>query len=140
MATPSDIALVHCQRTWQPYSRSVAAHMLKPFKTCWLGVQAQVYDAWVLRDGEGRLFDLKPPFQGIHSNYTRARLLQGLPFPVTTCWNGMVVMPAKPFREGLRIRQIPCTLGNHTALDISSLQPPAHGRISMTFLCRRDRH
>lgn len=65
-----------------------------------------MYDAWVLRDGEGRMFDLKPPYQGIHSSYTRGRLLQGLPFPVTTCWNGMVVMPAKPFRDGLRIRHI----------------------------------
>ena len=68
----------------------------------WL--QAQLYDAWVMRDGDGHMFDLKPPFDGMHSSYTRDRLRKGLPFPVTTCWNGMVVLPAKPFREGLRIR------------------------------------
>jgi alpha-1,3-mannosyltransferase len=71
-------------------------------------VQAQLYDAWVLRDGDGRMFDLVPPFKGMHSSYTRDRLVKGLPFPVTTCWNGMVVMPARPFREGLRIRRAHC--------------------------------
>ena len=67
-------------------------------------LQAQLYDAWVMRDGDGHVFDLTPPFTNMHSSYTRDRLIKGLPFPVTTCWNGMVVMPAQPFRDGLRMR------------------------------------
>ena len=69
-------------------------------------LQARLYDAWVMRDGDGHVFDLTPPFTNMHSNYTRERLIKGLPFPVTTCWNGMVVMPAKPFRDGLRMRYL----------------------------------
>ena len=65
-----------------------------------VSVQANVYDLWVLRDTDGNMFGQR----GAHSNYTAERLAAGLPFPVTTCWNGMVVLPAKPFMQGLRFR------------------------------------
>lgn len=63
-------------------------------------MQASIYDLWVLRDTDGNMFGQ----EGAQSKYSAARLAAGLPFPVTSCWNGMVVMPAQPFRQGLRFR------------------------------------
>ncbi len=64
-------------------------------------MQAALYDLWVLRDTEGNMMGQR----GAQSNYTAQRMKAGLPFPVTTCWNGMVILPAKPFQQGLRFRQ-----------------------------------
>ena len=63
-----------------------------------------IYDKWVIRDADGMLMDSKPSYQFMHSGYTKERLLAGLPFPATSCWNGLVVMKAKPFLDGLRFR------------------------------------
>lgn len=62
-----------------------------------------IYDKWVVRDTDGHLVESKPPYT-MQSSYTKERLLAGLPFPVTSCWNGLVVLPAKPFLDGLRFR------------------------------------
>jgi len=63
-----------------------------------------IYDSWVLRDGRGHMFATIPPYTSMHTPYTSARLKAGLPFPVTTCWNGLAILPAKPFATGLRFR------------------------------------
>ncbi len=63
-----------------------------------------IYDKWVIRDADGELVDSKPSYDLMHSAFTRERLLAGLPFPATSCWNGLVVMTAKPFLDGLRFR------------------------------------
>jgi len=66
--------------------------------------EMHIYDQWVLRDGRGHVFDAYPPYASIQSAYTSARLAAGLPFPVTTCWNGLAILPARPFYHGLRFR------------------------------------
>ena len=65
-----------------------------------LHLQASLYDLWVFRDTEGNMMGQA----GSPSNYSAARMAAGLPFPVTTCWNGMVILPAEPFLRGLRFR------------------------------------
>ncbi|CAK0732610.1 hypothetical protein CVIRNUC_000155 [Coccomyxa viridis] len=60
------------------------------------------YDVWVMRDVEGHRVNINPPY--LHHAYSRFRLEQGLPFPVSCCWNGMISLDAQPFAEGLRFR------------------------------------
>ena len=60
------------------------------------------YDVWVMRDVEGHMAEINPPY--LHHAYSRSRLEQGLPFPVSCCWNGMISLDAQPFAEGLRFR------------------------------------
>ena len=44
----------------------------------------------------------------VHHTYSLQRLDQGLPFPVSCCWNGMVSMNAEPFtHHSLRFRSVP---------------------------------
>ena len=64
------------------------------------------YDVWVMRDVEGHIADINPPY--LHHAYSRFRLEQGLPFPVSCCWNGMISLDAQPFAEGLRFRSAAC--------------------------------
>jgi hypothetical protein len=67
------------------------------------GAPLGFYDIWVARDADGRRFGKAAPYAG--DAYSIARLSAGLPFPATCCWNGMVALPAAPFREGgLRMR------------------------------------
>lgn len=53
------------------------------------------YDRWVTRDVEGRLMSRWYPYAR-HAD-SQALLRAGLPFPVSTCWNGIAMMDAKPF-------------------------------------------
>ena len=64
------------------------------------------YDVWVMRDVAGDMADINPPY--LHHAYSRFRLEQGLPFPVSCCWNGMISLDAQPFAEGLRFRSAAC--------------------------------
>lgn len=57
--------------------------------------QLQFYDFWVARDVDGLPLSNVKPF--VHHGYSLQRLEQGLPFPVASCWNGMVSMNAAPF-------------------------------------------
>jgi hypothetical protein len=44
-----------------------------------------------------------PPY--LSDTYSRRRLKQGLPIPVKSCWNGLVVLKAARFSQnGLRFR------------------------------------
>jgi hypothetical protein len=63
------------------------------------------YDTFVLRDekGEETVQRTLPYFAGGES---RSAMLRGMPSPVRSCWNGMVVMDAAPFYGGLRYRGI----------------------------------
>ncbi|KAF2626181.1 glycosyltransferase family 69 protein [Macroventuria anomochaeta] len=56
----------------------------------------QFYDTFALRDAEGheRLMQMWPYFRARES---RRAMLGNRPVPVTSCWNGMVAMPAGPF-------------------------------------------
>lgn len=61
------------------------------------------YDLWVGRDVDGNLFKKEDPYAT--DPYTLTRLPNGLPFPVKCCWNGLVVLNAKPFTmHELRMR------------------------------------
>ena len=55
------------------------------------------------RDTDGNLFLKDAPY--VTDPYSLERVALGLPFPVKCCWNGLVVMNAKPFSQlGLRVR------------------------------------
>ena len=60
------------------------------------------YDVWVARDVEGKPLSNTPPY--VQHGYSLARLRQGLPFPVSCCWNGLISMRALPFQQGYRFR------------------------------------
>lgn len=63
------------------------------------------YDLWVGRDANGDLFRKEEPYAT--DPYTLQRLPLGLPFPVKCCWNGLIVLNARPFtRHGLRMRSV----------------------------------
>lgn len=61
------------------------------------------YDIWVSHDLGGSQFVNHPPYI-INDTYAAERIRQGLPFPAQCCWNGMVVLNAVPFQQGLRFR------------------------------------
>ena len=62
----------------------------------------EFYDIWVARDADGRRFTKAPPHAS--DPYSVPRATAGLPFPVSCCWNGLVALPAAPFRDaGLRV-------------------------------------
>lgn len=70
------------------------------------------YDTFALRDAEGHdmLMQSWPYFR---SRTSRHALKAGKPVPVTSCWNGIAVMDAKPFyndRQPLRFRGAPDSL------------------------------
>ena len=55
------------------------------------------------RDSDGNMFLKLAPY--VTDPYSLERVALGLPFPVKCCWNGLVVMNAKPFSQlGLRVR------------------------------------
>ena len=64
----------------------------------------QFYDIWVAHDQSGSRFANEPPFITGHAP-SLTRLARQEPFPVFSCWNGMVVIKADLFQsEGLRFR------------------------------------
>ncbi|KAF2631871.1 glycosyltransferase family 69 protein [Macroventuria anomochaeta] len=71
----------------------------------------QFYDTFALRDAEGheRLMQTWPYFRARES---RRAMLRNRPVPVTSCWNGIVAMPAGPFvsSPSLQFRGIPDSL------------------------------
>lgn len=67
----------------------------------------QFYDVWVARDVEGKPLSNTPPY--LAHDYSLQRLKQGLPFPVSCCWNGMLSIAAEPFRLGYRFRLPPAS-------------------------------
>ncbi|BDA47686.1 probable alpha-1,3-mannosyltransferase CMT1 [Coccomyxa sp. Obi] len=64
--------------------------------------QLQFYDVWVARDVEGKPLSNTQPY--VQHGYSLGRLRQGLPFPVSCCWNGMLSINAEPFRLGYEFR------------------------------------
>ena len=40
----------------------------------------------------------------VREPFAEQRIWQGLPFPVSCCWNGMAVLSAAPFQNGTRFR------------------------------------
>ncbi|GMH35746.1 hypothetical protein BSKO_03614 [Bryopsis sp. KO-2023] len=60
------------------------------------------YDKWVSHDAMGLHFLNNAPY--VQDEYGKDRIKRGLPFPVDACWNGMVVLDAKPFFAGIRSR------------------------------------
>jgi hypothetical protein len=67
--------------------------------------QAVFYDMWVARDAYGLPFMNTRPF--VSHQYSVIRMEQGLPFPVTCCWNGLVAINPAPFRQGYQFRCAP---------------------------------
>ncbi|KAJ5958670.1 uncharacterized protein N7479_005820 [Penicillium vulpinum] len=72
------------------------------------------YDTFALRDIEGHepIMQTWPYFSSAKS---RNAMKYMSPVPVTSCWNGMVAMPASPFTASppLRFRGIPDSLANY---------------------------
>ena len=60
------------------------------------------YDSWVARDLAGIPFANTRPF--VLHQYSLARLQQGLPFPVSCCWNGMAILNGAFFQQGYQFR------------------------------------
>ncbi|KAF2861512.1 glycosyltransferase family 69 protein [Piedraia hortae CBS 480.64] len=63
------------------------------------------YDTFALRDWEGYapISDVWPYFR---SKTSRKPMIKGQPVPVSSCWNGMVMLDAKPFYQNLQFRAI----------------------------------
>ena len=67
------------------------------------GAPLEFYDTWVARDMDGNPFAKAAPYA--RDPYSLERVKLGLPFPVKCCWNGLLVLNAKPISErGLRMR------------------------------------
>ncbi|WIA43651.1 hypothetical protein OEZ86_010090 [Tetradesmus obliquus] len=60
------------------------------------------YDKWVARDAAGSRLVNRPPF--IRHAASAAALAAGLPVAMSCCWNGLAVLSAAPFLQGLRFR------------------------------------
>ncbi|KAL6759705.1 cryptococcal mannosyltransferase 1-domain-containing protein [Haematococcus lacustris] len=77
--------------------RARARQLLR--KSPWL----TFYDTWVARDITGQRFH--NGFPVVSHGPSAQSLKEGWPFPVTCCWNGLVVLNAEPFRQrGLQFR------------------------------------
>ncbi|KAF0682956.1 Aste57867_24969 [Aphanomyces stellatus] len=62
-----------------------------------------LYDTWVARDVNGEAMSSLYPFTADLESI--ALLRQGKPFPVSSCWNGVVAMKAQPFvQDKVRFR------------------------------------
>ncbi|KOS16723.1 hypothetical protein ESCO_004710 [Escovopsis weberi] len=74
----------------------------------------QYYDTFALRDdrGDAHLMQTWPFFR---SKGSRRAMVRHDVVPVTSCWNGIVVMQAEPFvsSTGLRFRGVPDSLAAH---------------------------
>ena len=71
----------------------------------------QFYDTMALRDSEGHDF-LTQTWPFFRSRGSRRAMKTNSPVPVTSCWNGIVVMDAAPFYDNhLKFRGIPDSLG-----------------------------
>lgn len=57
----------------------------------------------VARDAEGFKFN-HGGMPYVREPFAEQRIWQGLPFPVSCCWNGMAVLSAAPFQNGTRFR------------------------------------
>lgn len=72
------------------------------------------YDTFALRDSQGHeaVMQTWPYFRSYASRYATEHFL---PVPVSSCWNGMVSMPATPFLSNnpIRFRGISDSLGEH---------------------------
>ena len=63
----------------------------------------RLYDIWVAHGYSGKKFENDPPY--MRERKVRPRHKSGRPYPVMSCWNGMVVMNANLFQQaGLRFR------------------------------------
>eukprot|EP00879_Flechtneria_rotunda_P021543 GHRR01022706.1.p1 GENE.GHRR01022706.1~~GHRR01022706.1.p1 ORF type:complete len:543 (+),score=179.88 GHRR01022706.1:277-1905(+) len=60
------------------------------------------YDVWVARDIGGSKFWWTHPF--IVDQGSSPAALKGLPVRASCCWNGLVVLSAAPFAQGMRFR------------------------------------
>ena len=68
-----------------------------------IGNTPKFYDTWVARDLTGQPFSKDFPF--VRDPVALAAIKQRLPFQVTSCWNGLVVLKAHAFAKGVRIRR-----------------------------------
>ena len=63
----------------------------------------RLYDIWVAHGVSGKKFRNEPPY--MREKKMRDRHMSGRPYPVVSCWNGMVVMNANLFQQArLRFR------------------------------------
>lgn len=62
-------------------------------------------DVWSSIDITGRHFHSQSPF--LEDAFGRERLLQNQPFPVHSCWNGLVVINTGPLTEKVHFRGVP---------------------------------
>ena len=68
-----------------------------------IGNTPKFYDTWVARDLTGQPFSKDFPF--VRDPVALEAIKQRLPFQVTSCWNGLVVLKARAFAKGVRIRR-----------------------------------
>jgi len=76
-------------------------------------------DVWVARDIQGERFLWHAPFSN-HSE-TRSRIMNGQPFSAFCCWNGIAVINASIFNQGIIFREANYTAGECSASECSLL-------------------
>ncbi|KAK4172248.1 cryptococcal mannosyltransferase 1-domain-containing protein [Triangularia setosa] len=74
----------------------------------------QFYDTFALRDSAGHEH-VSQTWPYFRSRKSRSALINGLPAPVSSCWNGIVVMPATAFMgiQGLKFRGVQDSLAEY---------------------------
>lgn len=60
------------------------------------------YDIWVSRAVDGQLLSGRPPY--VRHPLSARLLAHGRAIPMRCCWNGLAVMRARPFMEGVRFK------------------------------------
>jgi len=74
-------------------------------------------DIWVARDANGQRMLWDPPFTN-HSE-TQERVMNGQPFSVFCCWNGIVVLNASIFYQNITFREADYSKGECSASECS---------------------
>ncbi|GAA5912193.1 glycosyltransferase family 69 protein [Sporobolomyces salmoneus] len=109
---PTDVLELLWQRREQESDAACAMDWrgTKGFLSRWGANSVKLYDNWVTRSITGnmlraRLDVFSEARNGVNELFdpskdepSRARLRNGLPLPVYSCWNGMIAMSAEPFR------------------------------------------
>ncbi len=62
-----------------------------------------IADVWVMRDIQGQRVDTFYPYFNKHAASSKY-IERGRAVPVHCCWNGIAVITARPFYQGLKIR------------------------------------
>ena len=93
---------------------------------CAIDFHGALYDTWVLRDRGGLMMDGYYPYT--NNVVAQEAFRANQPVPVMTCWNGIIVMPLRPFvgHDALKFRTVDrengeCRIASESMLIVADL-------------------